>query len=287
MENKLTRQHFLATLAGTGTLLLFNQKATAKTPEPRDSHQGGSPEPFHAYFPSQDPELVQEMVVASHGQTDKVKSLLAAHPELAKATWDFGFGDWETALGAASHTGNKEIAELLMANGARPDIFTFVMLGNLPAVQAMIEGSPGIQKIKGPHGITLLAHAKIRFANKSINDIDKQKAQAMIDYLTALGDADGKAVNLEISDLEKKQFTGRYSFGETPNDMFLVDVNDKGTLYIKRPNQRFERPLFRVEENGFAPGGAPHVKILFETKDGQATVLTIHDPAPIVKALRQ
>jgi hypothetical protein len=287
MENKLTRQNFLAAVAGTSTLLLFNQSTAAQTFEPSYKNQGLSPELFHQYFPSQDPELVQEMVVVSHGQVDKVKELLAAHPELAKATWDFGYGDWETALGAASHTGNKEIAELLMANGARPDIFTFAMLGNLPAVQAMIEGNPGVQKIKGPHGITLLAHAKIRLASKSMNDIDRPKALAMIDYLNALGDADGKAVSLDISDLEKKKFTGNFSFGENPNDMFLVDVNDKGKLHIKRPNQKFERPLLRVEENSFAPLGAPHVKIIFEIKDGQAMMLSVHDPAPIVKALRK
>ena len=39
---------------------------------------------------------------------------------LACATLDWGFGDWETALGAASHVGRPEIAEYLIANGAEP-----------------------------------------------------------------------------------------------------------------------------------------------------------------------
>ncbi|HEU5292223.1 MAG TPA: hypothetical protein VFU05_16350 [Cyclobacteriaceae bacterium] len=283
MKNKLTRSNFLATLTGTATLILTgsDKKANANALSIR------ADQPFHRYFPSQDPELVQEMVVVSHGQIDKVKELLAAHPELAKATWDFGFGDWETALGAASHTGNKEIAELLMGNGARPDIFTFTMLGNIQAVKAMIDDNPEVQKMKGPHGLTLLAHAKTRLAAKSISDIDRLKAKAMVEYLTALGDADMKAVGLEISDEDKKLLIGQFRFGEGTDDVFLIDVNDKGMLYIRKNGQRFERPLLRVEENGFAPLGAPHVKILFEIKDQLATVLSIHDPAPIVKALRQ
>jgi hypothetical protein len=35
--------------------------------------------------------------------------------QLARAAWDWGFGDWETALGAASHMGSRPI---------RPDQFT-------------------------------------------------------------------------------------------------------------------------------------------------------------------
>jgi hypothetical protein len=280
MKNKITRTRFLATAAGVSSMFFLNLKGTARASK---SQSGQASDFLHAGFPAQDPALVQEMVIVSHGQTDKVKELLAAHPELAKATWDFGYGDWETALGAASHTGNKEIAELLMAHGARPDIFTFTMLGNLSAVKAMIEGNPGIQKIRGPHGITLLGHAKVRLASKTLSDTDKPKAQAMLDYLTSLGDADGKALSLDISDAEKKQFVGKFSFGDKPDDLLVVDVNDKGVLYIKRPSQRFERPLLRVEENAFAPLGAPHVRIVFDIPAG---LLAIHDPAPLLKAQR-
>jgi hypothetical protein len=60
-------------------------------------------------FPTQAPELVQEMVVVAHGNITRVKELVSNQPTLAKATWDWGFGDWETALGAASHVGNREI----------------------------------------------------------------------------------------------------------------------------------------------------------------------------------
>src|SRR5262249_873560 len=61
-------------------------------------------------FPGTPPELAREMVAVSHGNVKRVRELVEAHPALAKAAWDWGFGDWETALGAASHVGNREIA---------------------------------------------------------------------------------------------------------------------------------------------------------------------------------
>ena len=53
------------------------------------------------------------MVTVAHGQVARVKELVGRHQTLAKATYDWGFGDWESALGAASHVGNREIAEFL------------------------------------------------------------------------------------------------------------------------------------------------------------------------------
>ncbi len=100
------------------------------------------------------------MVAVSHGNVARVKELLAASPALAKAAWDWGYGDWESALGAASHVGNREIAALLLTNGAHPTIFSAAMLGQLDVVKAFIAASPGVQKTYGPHGISLLAHAK-------------------------------------------------------------------------------------------------------------------------------
>jgi hypothetical protein len=83
--------------------------------------------------------LASGIVGASHGNFDKVKELVNSRPELAGASWDWGFGDWETALGAASHVGRRDIAEFLMSHGARPDIFTYTMMGMLKSVQEIIE----------------------------------------------------------------------------------------------------------------------------------------------------
>jgi hypothetical protein len=287
MKTTINRKDFLAVMGGTAAATLFGGNANAKTFEDNQPYSSDmNIQTFHPYFPSQDPQLVQEMVLVAHGQTEKVKELLAVHPELAKASWDWGYGDWETAIGAASHTGSKEIAELLMAHGARPDIFTFTMLGNLPAVKAMVDGNLGVQEIKGPHGITLLMHAKIRMMSKTINDADKQKGQAMIEYLTSLGNADNKDAYLDVMENDRKQFAGQFRFGEGPEDFFLVEFNEKGAMSIKKQGQKFERPLFRIDQTSFAPIGAPHVKVQFEIKDKVATSLTIQDPAPIARASR-
>ena len=73
-------------------------------------------------------------VDAAHRDLDKVKELLSEDNTLANATVDWGGGDWETALGACSHTGRREIAEHLLAHGARMDLFAAAMLGKLDAV---------------------------------------------------------------------------------------------------------------------------------------------------------
>src|SRR5215472_11130809 len=93
-------------------------------------------------FPSQPPEMVKEMVTVAHGNVKRVRELVEAHPSLAKAAWDWGFGDWEDALGAASHVGNREIAEYLIAKGAHPTLFSAAMLGHLDTVKSFIAAQP-------------------------------------------------------------------------------------------------------------------------------------------------
>ena len=111
-------------------------------------------------FPAQEPDLVREIVGVSHSNLARVKELVSAHPALARASWDWGFGDWETAIDAASHVGNRPIADYLIANGARPTIFTAVMMGQLALVKGWIEAMPGLQRMRGPHGLTMVAHAR-------------------------------------------------------------------------------------------------------------------------------
>ena len=59
----------------------------------------------------------------SHNDIKRVRELVERQPALARASLDWGFGDWETAIDAASHVGRRDIAEFLIANGARPTIF--------------------------------------------------------------------------------------------------------------------------------------------------------------------
>ena len=106
------------------------------------------------------PEAVQEFVGKAHGDAERVKEMLAAEPALVNAAWDWGGGDWETALGAAAHVGHREIAEHLLAHGARMDVFAAAMLGKTAVVEAMLADDPGLKGALGPHGIPLMVHAQ-------------------------------------------------------------------------------------------------------------------------------
>jgi hypothetical protein len=106
------------------------------------------------------PEVVQEFVGNAHGNVARVKELLDEHPGLANAAWDWGGGDWETGLGAAAQTGNREIALLLVERGARLDLYSAAMLGNLEVVRAILGAYPEARRIAGPHGIPLIEFAR-------------------------------------------------------------------------------------------------------------------------------
>lgn len=107
-----------------------------------------------------DRKLVQEFVGASHRDLGKVRALLEETPALLHATHDWGNGDFETAIGAASHVGHRELAEYLLGQGARMNLFTAAMLGDLALVQAIIGSYPQQMNTKGPHGLSLMHHAR-------------------------------------------------------------------------------------------------------------------------------
>ena len=105
-------------------------------------------------------ELVRSFVGAAHGDLDKTRAMLAETPGLLNATWDWGGGDFEAAIGGAGHMGRHDIAEFLLAQGARMDIFVAAMLGRLAIVKAALAAYPALAQSRGPHGITLLEHAE-------------------------------------------------------------------------------------------------------------------------------
>jgi len=105
-------------------------------------------------------DLVHEFVAKAHSDIDRVRSLLENQPALINAAWDWGDGDWETALGASAHMGRADIARHLLAHGARLDVFAAAMLGRLDVVKAAVTAFPDTPKVPGPHGIPLIAHAR-------------------------------------------------------------------------------------------------------------------------------
>jgi len=127
-------------------------------------------------IPALEATLVQEFVGNAHGDLDRVKELLAQEPALVNATWDWGGGDFETALGAAAHMGRKDIADFLLDKGARLDIFAAAMLGKLEIVKAALQAYPDALKTPGPHSIPLIAHA----------EAGGEGAEAVLKYLQSL-----------------------------------------------------------------------------------------------------
>ena len=126
--------------------------------------------------PALEATLVQEFVGNAHGNYARVKELLEQEPALINATWDWGGGDFETALGAAAHMGNKQIANYLLEHGARLDIFAAEMLGKLEVVKAALEAYSEMVNTPGPHGIPLSTHA----------EAGGDDAKSVLEYLNSL-----------------------------------------------------------------------------------------------------
>jgi hypothetical protein len=105
-------------------------------------------------------DKVKQFVIAGHGKFDEVKKMLGEFPTLLYATWDWGSGDFETALEGAGHVGNKEIANYLITLGARTNLFVLTMLGKTAIVKNFLDTYPQYLNARGPHGLTFLHHAQ-------------------------------------------------------------------------------------------------------------------------------
>jgi hypothetical protein len=267
----LTRRGFLVRTSAAG--LAGSTAVTHLYADSQDDRPAGAGAASH--IPAQDPALVREMVGVSHGNIARVRELLKGRPELSKAAWDWGFGDWESALGAASHVGNREIATILIEHGARPDIFTFAMLGHLDVVKSYIKASPGIQRTLGPHGITLLSHASA----------GGEQAAEVVRYLESVGDADRGYKSQPLSESDLDRYLGDYAFGSAPRDRFTITAGRNGGLTIQRIDGA-PRGLIHLGDHQFHPVGASHVRIKFELRDKSAHKLIITEPEPLLTATR-
>ncbi len=125
--------------------------------------------------------VVGEFVGRAHADLGRVAELLAAYPTLINAAFDWGNGDWETALGAAAHSGRRDVVEFLLSKGARIDIFAAAFLGRVSLVKAFLHETPEALHLGGPHKISLLDHAKKGGNTETIaylaHLIDPQKAR--------------------------------------------------------------------------------------------------------------
>jgi hypothetical protein len=238
--------------------------------------ENGAPSPdmpVAEQFPMHPPELVRDVVILSHFDLNRVKEIVEARPSLARAAWDWGFGDWEDALGAASHTGNRAIAEYLISKGARPSLFSSTMLGHLDIVKAFLAAHPGVERTRGPHSITLLAHAQA----------GGEAARPVFEYLQTLGDS-GKDPVIPLSDSDANAIKGTYVFGPSVSEEVDVTIERGMVLWTRRG--KFGRPLTHLGSRVFYPAGASAVRIHF-VEDGAAMLMTVEDPNVVLTARRK
>jgi hypothetical protein len=273
MQNTRPRRNFLklASVAFPACMFGFGSRLPGLTPSDREDPSADLP--VAELFPTQSPELAREMVLVSHFDFDRVKALVEARPSLARAAWDWGFGDWEEALGAASHTGNRAIAEYLISKGARPSLFSSAMLGHLDVVKAFIAAQPGAQRIRGPHSINLLAHAKA----------GGEAARPVFEFLQQLGDA-GADPPVPLADTDANAIKGSYIFGPSVSEQVDVTVDHGQVLWTRKG--KVGRPLFHLGGCTFFPAGAPAVRIRF-SEEGATMLMTVNDPEVVLTARRK
>ncbi len=143
MNRKTFIKHSLGGLALASVVPTYAMFNTIQDPQPIDT------------------KLVKEFVIAGHKNLPLVKEMLEEHPNLIYARYDWGNSDFEEAIEGAGHLGNKEIANYLISKGARVNLFVLTMLGKTNLVKPILETYPELVFAKGPHGFTLLHHAKV------------------------------------------------------------------------------------------------------------------------------
>ena len=142
-------------------------------------------------------------------------------------------------------------------------------------VKGWIEATPGVQRTRGPHGITLLAHARAGGA----------PAAETLKYLESVGDADPRYTDLPIGDAEQAAIAGDYAFGTGATERLKVAKNARGAFTIARTGG-IERNLFHHGGLVFNPAGAEAVRIRFEVSGGKAQVVVVEDGPVVVRATR-
>lgn len=170
--------------------------------------------------PSQ--ELVEPFVIAAHADLSRVRELLEEEPALLNVPWA-RFD--ETALQAASHMGQREIAEYLLAQGAPLNICAAAMLGRADQVEGFLRSDPSLSKAKGAHGIPVMYHAALS-GQTEVGDL-----------LLTHGGGEGVSGALHAA----------IRFGHTDMVRWLLE---HGATEVNVPNFEGKTPLAEAEAHG-------------------------------------
>lgn len=249
--------------------------ATAQAQAPGSTSPASSApavgEPRWPNFPQQDHALAREIVGASHRNLERVTELLVAHPALANASYDWGFGDWESALGAASHVGRREIALVLLQHGARLDVFAAAMLGMVDVVKAILVAQPSLAQTRGPHGIPLLAHAMAG------------EDEATIEFLKSFEGATHEAP-APLKSEEMQPYLGTYASDASSEGGEVVITEARIGMMLQARGSSVR--LTRTGEHTFHPAGARNVRVAFTVQQGAAIRVEIVEADWLVSASR-
>jgi hypothetical protein len=128
--------------------------------------------------------LLQDFVIFAHSELEMTQKLLDREPGLLNGAVDWGGGDFETALGGASHMGRRDIVNFLLERGARIDVFAAAMLGQLDAIRSFLTLQPALIDAKGPHGFGLHFHAQV----------GGDEAKPVLEYLQSIKQVELKPV---------------------------------------------------------------------------------------------
>jgi hypothetical protein len=191
VDRYVTRRTF-ALFAGTSAALAAGRGARAQNQDSpattTDTPRGGPVEAeFERDYPAPDfkpgwkkpqinRQMAEDFVIFAHSDIDRVRQLLDREPGLLNAAIDWGGGDFETALGGASHMGRRDIVEVLLERGARIDLFCAAMLGHLSAIEEFLTRQPALIDARGPHGFSLHFHAQV----------GGEQAKPVLDYLQSI-----------------------------------------------------------------------------------------------------
>lgn len=158
LGNAVDRRGFMGTAAVGMAAMLTPQVLRAEMVA--DSTANKEKKPAKAKGPRVDDALVKEFVRVSHFDLEAVRQMLTETPQLLNVSWDWGGGDFEAGIEAASHVGNRDIAFYFMSQGARANLFTATMLGQTEIVKGFMTNYPYMIHSRGPHGLGLVHHAK-------------------------------------------------------------------------------------------------------------------------------
>jgi|SRR6185295_18249627 len=172
-------------------------------------------------------DMVREFVIAAHGNLDKVKAMLAEQPALLNVQYQWGPNDFEDGLGAASHVGNRDIAEFFLSQGVALNICTAAMLGRMEDVSMFLRLDPTLANAHGAHGIPVMF-----FAAMSGNTI----IAAMLE---------GSGTKEGITD----SLHGAIAFGQKAMVQWLLDHGATADLQVK--NYENKTPLAKATELGY------------------------------------